>query len=121
MAAPGPTSPPRASDVLLDGFALVFTEGRRVAAPLLQRAAVAFAGDDASVEEVLRWGWLATAAAAYVWDHDTCLAAATRGVELARASGALEVLAVSVNVMGQAVALTGDFVSAAALIAEAHA
>ena len=80
---------------------------------MLQRAATAFAGPDVSVEEVLRWGWLATAAAVLVWDYDTCLAVATRGVQLARDSGALEVLAVGVNVLGQAVALGGDFARAA--------
>ena len=119
--APRATGAPRPSDELLDGFALVFTEGRPVASPALQRAAKAFASGGASAEEVLRWGWLATAAAVYVWDFDTCLAAARRGVDLARSSGALEVLAVSVNVLGQAVALGGDFESASHLIAEADA
>ena len=88
---------------------------------MLRRATTAFAGDDVSVEEVLRWGWLATAAAVTVWDYDTCLAVATRGVELARDSGALEVLAVGVNVLGQAVSLGGDFAKAAQLVAEADA
>jgi DNA-binding CsgD family transcriptional regulator len=119
--APKPANHPRSSDLLLEGFALVFTEGRAAASPVLQRAATGFAGSDASVEEVLRWGWLATAAAVYLWDFDTCLAVATRGVELARDSGALEVLAVSVNVLGQAVSLRGDFATAGLLIAEADA
>ena len=44
-----------------------------------------------------------------VWDYETCLAVATRGVQLAREAGALTVLAVSVNVMAQAVALGGEF------------
>jgi DNA-binding NarL/FixJ family response regulator len=44
---------------------------------------------------------------------------ATRGVELAREAGALTVLAVSVNVMAQGVALGGEFDDAAALVAEA--
>ena len=92
----------------------MFTEGRPAAAPVLQRAATAFAGTEVSVEEVLRWGWLATAAAVFVWDYDTCLAVATREVQLARESGALEVLAVGVNVLGQAVALGGDFATAGA-------
>ncbi len=35
-----------------------------------------------------------------VWDHDTCLAVSTRGVEVAREAGALAVLAVSANVAG---------------------
>ena len=119
--APEPHDPPRASDLLLDGFALVFTKGRRVATPVLQRAAAAFANTKASVEEVLRWGWLATAAAVYLWDHDTCLAIATREVQLARESGALEVLAVGANVMGQATALAGDVSRTTMLIAEAEA
>ncbi len=86
---------------------------------MLAGAATAFAGDDVSVEEVLRWGWLATAAAVMVWDYETCVAVASRGAQLARDSGALTVLAVSVNVLGQAVALGGDFRSVAMLVAEA--
>ena len=54
-----------------------------------------------------------------VWDYDTCLEVATRGVQLAREAGALAVLAVSVNVMAQAVALGGDFGRAKLLVAEA--
>jgi DNA-binding CsgD family transcriptional regulator len=119
--APKPENPPRASDLLLDGFALVFTNGRRAATPVLQSAAEAFAGTRASVEEVLRWGWLATAAAVYLWDYDSCLAIATREVQLARELGALEVLAVGANVMGQATALGGDFARTTMLIAEAEA
>src|SRR5919197_2734795 len=119
--APAPAQSPRACDLLLDGFARVFTEGRPAAAPLLERAAAAFAGPVVAVDEVLRWGWLATAAAVYVWDYDTCLAVAARGVQLARDSGALEVLAVAVNVLGQAATLGGDFGRAAQLIAEADA
>jgi DNA-binding NarL/FixJ family response regulator len=120
-AAPRPAGPPRPCDLLLDGFALLFTEGRADAAPVLQHSATAFAGAEASVEEVLRWGWLATAAAVVVWDFDTCLAAATRGVQLAREAGALEVLAVGVNVLAQAVTMSGDFATAALLISEADA
>jgi DNA-binding CsgD family transcriptional regulator len=119
--APGPAHPPHPSDLLLDGFALVFTEGRPAATPVLQRAATAFAGGEVSVEEVLRWGWLATAAAVFVWDFDTCLAVARRQVQIARGSGALEVLVVGLNVLAQAVSLSGDFETASLLIAEADA
>jgi DNA-binding CsgD family transcriptional regulator len=88
---------------------------------VLQRATTGFAGTEVSVEEVLRWSWLATAAAVYLWDFDTCLAVAARGAEVGRQSGALEVLGVSVNVLGQAVALCGDFAKASLLIDEANA
>jgi ATP/maltotriose-dependent transcriptional regulator MalT len=118
-AAPPPTDDSRPSDLLLDGFAIAFTDGRAPAAPVLGEAAAGFAGSDVSSEEVLRWGWLATAAAVMVWDYETCLAVSTRGVEVAREAGALTVLAVSVNVMAQAVVLGGDFGRATALITEA--
>jgi len=121
MAGPRAPDPPRPSDLLLDGFALLFTEGRTAAAPVLERAATAFAGSEASTEEALRWGWLATMAAAVMWDYETCVAVATRAVQLARDSGALTVLAVGVNILGQVVALGGDFAKAASLVAEAEA
>jgi len=119
-ALPAP-APARPSDLLLDGFALLLTDGRATATPLLQRAATGFAGEDAAVEEVLRWGWLATIAAVVVWDYASCVAVATRGVELARESGALTVLAVAANMLTQAVALGGEFGLAAQLISEADA
>lgn len=119
IGGPAAATPPRASDLLLDGFSLVFTAGRETAAAVLEQAGTAFAGPGASAEEVLRWGWLATAGAVYVWDHDTCLAISTRAAQLAREAGALEVLVVAVNVLAQAVALSGDFAAAAFLTAEA--
>jgi DNA-binding CsgD family transcriptional regulator len=121
IAAPDLESAPRPCDLLLDGFALVFTEGRAAGAPVLDRAAKRFATAEASEVEVLRWAWLATVAAVYVWDYDTCLAVATREVEVARSSGALEVLAVGLNILTQAFCLGGDYASAELLVAEADA
>ncbi|MET9315114.1 AAA family ATPase [Kribbella sp. NPDC003505] len=120
-AAPRPETPGRSSDVLLDGFALLFAEGRPRAVPLLKQAARAFGDQGASVEEVLRWGWLGTAAAATAWDFEACLSTASRQVEVARGAGALAVLAVGVNVLGQVAALAGDFAEATSLRAEADA
>ncbi|HWC25091.1 MAG TPA: LuxR C-terminal-related transcriptional regulator, partial [Solirubrobacteraceae bacterium] len=120
QAAARPAERARPSDLLLEGFSLAFTEGRLAAAPVLEQAATGFAGSDVSIEEVLRWGWLATAAAAMVWDHETCLAVAARGVELGRETGALTVLAVSANVLAQAVVLAGEFGRAGLLVAEAE-
>jgi ATP/maltotriose-dependent transcriptional regulator MalT len=87
----------------------------------LQQAVKAFASEHASAEEVLHWGWLATVAAVIVWDYESCVAVASRGVQLARDSGALTVLAVALNIIGQAVALGGDYGRAAQLISEADA
>jgi DNA-binding CsgD family transcriptional regulator len=119
LARPRPGGPLRPSDLLLHGFSRAFTDGRSAAAPVLERAAKGFAGEEATVEEILRWGWLATAAAVMVWDYETCVAVSRRGVLLAREAGALTVLAVSANVLAQAMALGGESGSAASLIAEA--
>jgi DNA-binding CsgD family transcriptional regulator len=120
-AAPGPVGEPRPADLLLDGLALIFTGGRPAATPVLTRAVAGFAGTEASVEEVLRWGWVATVGAACVWDHEGVLATSTRGVEVARASGALAVLAVSLNVAAQGAVWAGDFAKASRLVADAAA
>ncbi len=120
-AAPRPAGPPLPCDLLLDGLALVFTEGRPAAAPLLTQAIAAFAGPNVSAEEVLRWGWLASRAANLVWDYGRCLEIGTRAVHLARSRGAREVLAAADNACGQAAACGGDFATAALLIAEVDA
>jgi DNA-binding CsgD family transcriptional regulator len=108
-------------DVLLDGLAVIFTEGTRAAAPMLRRAVAAFRGSEVSVEEVLRWGWLAARAATWLWDYDGVLDIPKRAVQLARDSGRLEVLAVADNVCGQAAAWGGDFELASLMAAEVEA
>ncbi|WP_344172238.1 ATP-binding protein [Kribbella lupini] len=120
-ARTAPKADGRGSDLLLDGFALLLTDERAEALPMLREAAQAFARGDVTAEEVLRWGWVATAAAAAAWDFEACIGAATRQVEVARSTGALAVLAVGLNVLGQVVALEGDFSEAASLQAEAAA
>jgi DNA-binding CsgD family transcriptional regulator len=119
--APAPADPPLPCDLLLDGLALVFTGGRPAAAPVLRRAVAAFASDEVSVEEVLRWGWLASRAANLIWDYDRGLEIAACAVQLARNSGSLEVLAAADNAWGQAAAFGGDFAGAAVSEAEVEA
>ena len=53
-SAPPPAGAPRPSDLLLDGLAVLVTEGRAQAAPLLRQAAHVFAEDEITVEEGLR-------------------------------------------------------------------
>jgi DNA-binding CsgD family transcriptional regulator len=120
-SAPSTPGPARASDVLLDGLALLFTEGRETGVPVLAEATAAFADPEVPVEEVLRWGWLGVVAAAIVWDFEACMAIATRQVEVARTAGALAVLTVGVNVLAQVAAMAGDLAVAASSITEARA
>ena len=53
-SAPPPAAAPRPPDLLLDGLAVLVTEGRAQAAPLLRRAARVFAEGEITVEEGLR-------------------------------------------------------------------
>ncbi|MBW9206692.1 AAA family ATPase [Mumia sp. zg.B53] len=116
--APDPLNHPLPCDLLLEGLALVFTDGRPAAVPALRRAVAAFVSGDVSEDEVLRWGWLASRAANLIWDYDRGLEIGMAAVRLARSSGALEALAVVDNASGQAAAAGGDFASATLLAAE---
>ena len=69
-SAPPPAGAPRPSDLLLDGLAVLVTEGRAQAAPLLRRAARVFAEEEIALEERLRWGAVAVVAAVMVWDEE---------------------------------------------------
>jgi hypothetical protein len=102
--------------VLLDGLALLGTDGHAAAIPTLQRAAVALT--DLPVEDVLRWGWMAADASALVWDVEGVHAVSARQVQLARDAGALAQLPIHLSALALATAWTGDFAGAAALIAE---
>ena len=105
-------------DLLLDGLALLTTDGHAAAIPTLQRAGRALA--DISVEDVLRWGWMATAASNAVWDNDGTIVISARQVRLVRDAGALAELPLYLSALGLASAWTGDFAAAAALAAEAN-
>ena len=119
---PFPAAPRRArSTWLLDGLALLVTDGPAAAAPTLRQAASAFASADISAQEGLRWGWMAQAAASALWDDDRWRAMLVRQVRLARDVGALDQLPIDLGSLGTDAAWRGDFAAAAALIAEADA
>jgi DNA-binding CsgD family transcriptional regulator len=115
-ALPPPPGTPRPLDLLLDGLALLTTEGHAAATPTLQRAARALA--DIPVEDVLLWGWIAPSASALLWDIEGMRASAAREVRLLRDAGALAALPASLSNLALATAWMGDFADAASLIAE---
>jgi DNA-binding CsgD family transcriptional regulator/tetratricopeptide (TPR) repeat protein len=115
-ALPPPPGDPRPLDVLLDGLALLATEGHAAATPTLRRAAKALA--DMPVEDVLPWGWVAASASAVLWDVEGMSASAAREVRLLRDASALGALPSSLSNLGIATAWMGDFAGAASLIAE---
>jgi DNA-binding CsgD family transcriptional regulator len=115
-ALPPPPRPPCPLDLLLDGLALLTVDGRAAGTPILQQAAKALL--EISVEDVLRWGWMATAASDAVWDSDGMLAIAARTVQLARDAGALAQLPIHLSGLALARAWIGDFAGAASLVGE---
>ena len=120
-SAPPPTGAPRPPDLLLDGLAVLVTEGRAAAAPLLRRAAGVFAEGEITVEEGLRYGWLATTAAAIVQEEEYWHATVARQLQSVREAGLLVHLPLWVQTMAIMTAWRGDFAAAASLIAEEEA
>jgi DNA-binding CsgD family transcriptional regulator len=115
-ALPAPPGAPRPLDLMLDGLALLIADGHAAAAGTMQRAAKVVS--NIPVEEVLRWGWVATGASAAVWDDEALHAISARQVQLVRDAGALAELPLHLAQLGIARAWMGDFAGAASLIAE---
>ena len=120
-SAPPPAAAPRLGDLLLDGLAVLVTEGRARAAPLLRQAAHVFAEDEITLEEGLRYGWLAPVAAAIVWEEECWHAIVARLLQSLREAGLLVHLPIWMESMAIITAWRGDFAAAASLIAEAEA
>ena len=119
--APAPLAPARAPDLLLDGLALLVTEGYAAGTPVLRRALLAFRSQDISAEEGLSWLWLAGRVAMAVWDDETWHILASRHVKLARDAGALSELPLAIRSRILLHAHAGELAEGAALIAEAQA
>ncbi|HEV2254514.1 MAG TPA: AAA family ATPase [Streptosporangiaceae bacterium] len=116
-----PPSGARPVDLVLEGLVLIVTDGPAAAAPTLRQAVAAFTGPDIATQQELRWGWLAQAAASALWDDDAWRVMLARHLRLAREAGALERLPLLLGALGTALAWSGDFAAAEALVAEADA
>ena len=122
-AAPSGPDPPRAVDVLLDAFALRFTEGYAAAAPTLTRALKLFLALNVGTDEASRWLWLARSrvsgnVALEVWDDESWHAVAARQVRVARDTGALVHLQFALNFLAITHLLAGELATAARLLDE---
>jgi len=95
--APKPETAPRGPDFLLDGLALLATEGREAGTPLLKRALTAFRDQLVTDEEERRWLWLVGRVAHDLWEDETWEVLCERHVRLARQAGALSVLPIALR------------------------
>jgi DNA-binding CsgD family transcriptional regulator/tetratricopeptide (TPR) repeat protein len=119
--AAAPSQRPSKGDMLLDGRAVLFTDGYRASLPLLKRALEEFCAEDVSVSEGLRWLWLALLTAADLWDDESWHAVSTRHIEIVREAGAIRQLPLALNSRIFVHLFAGELSDAAALVEEAQA
>jgi DNA-binding CsgD family transcriptional regulator len=120
-AAPPPPFPPRAADLLLDGLALLVTEGRTAATTPLRKALTAFHRDTTGTEEGLRWLWLAGRTAGFIWDYESWDSLTARQVRAARKVGALGHLPLAFSTRVGVHLFAGELQAAASLVEQSDA
>jgi DNA-binding CsgD family transcriptional regulator len=121
QAAPAAPQPPRAIDLLLDGLATRFTEGYAAGVPPLRTALDAFRRVEGLTARDARWLWLACRLAQDLWDDELWYELATRGLRVARDTGALRVLPIAATYRASLHVHAGSFDAASSLIEEAGA
>ena len=120
-SAPPSTHPSQPFDLLLDGLALLITEGRAAAALALRRASNAFAAAEIPAENSFRWTALPPIPSYVLWDDQSWYAINARQLELAREAGALARLPMGLITGAVIDAWSGEFAKAAEATAEADA
>jgi DNA-binding CsgD family transcriptional regulator/tetratricopeptide (TPR) repeat protein len=117
-SAPPSSGRPRPADLLLDGFALLITEGYAAGSPILNRALSEFRSEHIPREEEIRWLHVACRAAVDLWDDEAWYVLATRHVQLARDAGALNELPIALNTQIGVLLNAGELAAARSLIEE---
>jgi DNA-binding CsgD family transcriptional regulator len=120
LTAPAPPGSSRAPDLLLDGLAAYYINGYAAGVPLLRKALTAF-GTDMSVQEELRWLWLACLTAVHVWDDDAWERLSARYLALVRQTGALGEHPLALSMRAQRLLLGGELTASESLVAQAQA
>src|SRR3954452_21015235 len=121
QAAPPVREPARAIDLLLDGLATRFTEGYAAGVPPLRKALGAFRDAEGLTAGDVRWLWLACRLAQDLWDDELWHDLASRGVRVARDTGALTLLPGMANFLAAFHVHSGSVDKAAGLIDEVSA
>jgi DNA-binding CsgD family transcriptional regulator len=117
-AAPASPQPPRAADLLLDGWATMLTQGYPAGTPTLRLALSVFRSQSLSTEEELRWLQLACRAAVDLWDDEAWEALSIRHATLARDTGMLSELPVALNTRVGVHLNAGELAAAASVVDE---
>jgi DNA-binding CsgD family transcriptional regulator len=120
-AAPLPAPPPQPADLLLDGLAVLITDGPAAGTPLLRKALAAFDRDESGTKERLHWLWLAGRAAGFIWDYEGWDSLTARQIRAAREAGALADLPLAFSTRVGVHLFAGETRAAEALVEESGA
>jgi DNA-binding CsgD family transcriptional regulator len=120
QAAPAPPAPERPHDLLLEGLAMVITDGPAAGAAILRDALTAFRSETLLHDEGWWYGYQC-AAANLLWDYESLQTLALSHVQAARDDGALRMLPFALDEAAFAHVLGGNLSIAESLIGEAEA
>ena len=109
-----------AADLLLDGLAIMTTEGYEAGAPFLKQAVSAFCDGEMPTDDRSFLLPLLCRAAPEVWDDASWLRLSTGLVQMAREAGALSVLPVALRSAATLQVLVGNLAGARLMAAEAE-
>jgi DNA-binding CsgD family transcriptional regulator len=115
-----PPQLPRVPDRLLDVLAVRVTDGCSASAPLTERVLDAFCDEEISVQEALRWLFLASVIAADMWDDERWYLLVSRHLTTAREAGALGELPLALDSRAFVHLFAGELAPAASLVEEAR-
>ena len=115
-----PTTTPSETDLLIEGVAVLYTDGYAASAPLLRRAVQTFGREDLTLDNAFRATWLAAVAAMDVWDDERWDVLVWQHVDFVRKVGALGLLPLALASRAFFDIYCGNLAAAASLIAESH-
>lgn len=110
-----------AAALLVEGLAIMTTDGYAAGAPLLKQAVSAFCECEMSTDETSFVLPLVCRVAPELWDDESWLRLSTRLVGIAREAGALNVLPLALTSAAMLRVLAGDFSVARSMASEAEA
>ncbi len=115
-----PPQAPSKADLLLEGMAVLYTDGYEASAPLLHRAVQAFGREDLTLDEAFHSAWVAAVAAVDLWDDVHWDILSQRHLDVVRQAGALSLLPLALASRAIFDIHSGNLAAAAALVGESH-
>ncbi|MGY1698202.1 ATP-binding protein [Geodermatophilus sp. SYSU D00766] len=116
---PSPGALPRSCALLLDGLALLLTQGPGAGVPVLHQALAALRDEPLPEDDALRWLWLACRTARALFDDLSWDVLSERQVRVARRTGALSLLPMALTERFSMQLFAGNLAVATSLVGEA--